>query len=89
MFPLPFTTQTASYKTATTNLGFTVLPFPTVHSLLSNTARTCTLLSSLGFCRVLSGHHSAAVTLRAALVHLSRALETGPFTNYPGFKEVD
>lgn len=38
--------------------------FPTVHSYLpSNTAKSCcTLLSSLGFCWVLSGHHSALVT---------------------------
>lgn len=55
-------------------------------SLPSNAAGTCTLLSSLGFCRVLSGHHSALVTLRATSIHLSRALETRPFTSFPGFK---
>ena len=58
--------------------------FPTVNSSLpSNAARTCTLLSSLGFCWVLSGHHSALVTVRATLIHLSRALETSPFTSFP------
>lgn len=40
--------------------------FPTARSSLpSNAARTCTLLSSLGFYCVFSGHHSPLVTLRA------------------------
>lgn len=76
VFSPPSTTHIASLDKS----WLTVLPFPTVHSSLPSKApRTCTLLSSLGFCRVLSGPYSALVKPRATLLHFARVLETSPF----------
>lgn len=83
MFSPPFTTHTASLNKS----WLIVLPFPNFHSFLPpKVARTCILLSSLGFCWVFSGCYSTLVKLRATWLHFSRVLETSPFTSFPSFK---